>query len=316
MSTFASIDLGTNTFRLLIAELGDGKTLKTLSSENRIVRLGEGFSERKFIRPEALERALAALCTFKKLICKETVSGLIVTGTSAVRDAENRETFLATIKEKCGFEVDVLSGEEEARLTLLGVSMTFQESEKENESTVVIDIGGGSTELIPAERRQSRFLLSLDLGAVTLSEKYLHSDPPTLDEMKQLKDEIASALSKIVHHFPERCRFSGTAGTVTTLAAIDQAMIHYDPNKINHYLISRARIAQILENLSTLPKEKRRNIPGLEKGREDIIIAGTMILLKVMDLFDYDPLHVSDYGLREGVLIDRFGKGPEPSRFF
>ncbi len=313
---FAAIDMGTNTFRLLIAEIKDGPFLKTIYSENRIVRLGKGFAERKIIRPEALERALAALCAFQKVIDKKTVSALIVTGTSAVRNAENRESFLNTIKEKCGFEVEVLSGKEEARLTLLGVSLIFQETESENESTVIIDIGGGSTELIRTQKAQPPFFVSLDLGAVTLSEKYLQSDPPTSNELHRLKNAVADCLIKIAPHFPAHCRFAGTAGTVTTLAAIDQLMTHYDANKINRYQLSKSRIAQILENLCALPKEKRRHLPGLEKGRADIIIAGTVMLLAVMNCFSYDLLHVSDYGLREGVLIQRFGSRAASSHFF
>lgn len=315
MPHFATIDMGTNTFRLLIAEIKsvakNRLSLKTIYSENRIVHLGEGFSERKWIRPDAIDRALSTLCVFRKLIDEKHVSALIVTGTSAMRDAENREAFLAEIKEKCGFEVEVLSGKEEARLTLLGVSLVFPESKENNESTVVIDIGGGSTELIRSKNGQSDFLVSLNLGAVALSESHLHSDPPTSDEINRLKASIDSSLSQVARHFTGYSRFAGTAGTVTTLAAIDQVMTQYDPNKINRYQLSRTRIAQTLEHLSALPKEKRQNIPGLEKGREDIIIAGTLILLKVMEDFGFDRLHVSDYGLREGVLIDHFGKRSE-----
>ncbi len=302
--------MGTNTFRLLIAEMAEIKgrvCLKPLYSENRIVRLGEGFSEKKIIRPAAIARALNALQAFRNVTEQEAITSVIVTGTSAIREAENQEAFLSLIKEKCGLKIEILSGQEEARLTLTGVKLVFPEAEKENDSTVVIDIGGGSTELIRSKRGQNPFLLSLGLGAVTLSEKYLHGDPPTSVEIKQLKAEIDLTLSNIAHHFPKDCRFAGTAGTVTTLAAIDQLMTHYDPDKINHYQMTQAQIAGILETLCALPKEKRKNLPGLEKGREDIIIAGTLVLLNVMERFSYDLLHVSDYGLREGVLMDQFG---------
>jgi len=313
---FASIDMGTNTFRLLIAKIKNGASLKTIYSENQLVRLGEGFSKRKIIRKATIERTIAVLSAFLNVISKEEISGLIVTGTSAIRDAENRKIFLAAIKENCGLDVHVLSGKEEARLTFLGVSLVFPEAKKEDESSVVIDIGGGSTEIIRRKSGQKTVFVSLGLGAVTLSEKYFHNDPPTSDEMEALKGEIANTLSKVAPQFSGHCRFAGTAGTVTTLAAIDQVMTHYDPDKINRCKISRPRIAQILENLSRLPKEKRRNIPGLEAGREDIIIAGTVILLQLMDFFGYDLIHVSDYGLREGALIDHFGGRTESSDFF
>lgn len=191
-------------------------------------------------------------------------------------------------------------------MSLRGVMLVFPEAKQEHESTVVIDIGGGSTELIRSKKGQNPFLLSLSLGAVTLSEKYLHNDPPTSLEIKRLKAGISHTLSQVSHHFPKHSCFAGTAGTVTTLAAIDQKMVDYDPDKINRYQMTQAQITRILETLCALPKEKRQNLPGLEKGREDIIIAGTMVLLNVMEKFGYDRLHVSDYGLREGVIMDRF----------
>ncbi|MFQ5597686.1 MAG: hypothetical protein ACE5GK_06510 [Nitrospiria bacterium] len=303
--TFAAIDIGTNTARLLIAEIDPPGSLKTISAENRITRLGEGFSEVSIIRPAAMERTLSALLAFRKKIDKVRIDGLVVVGTSALRNANNRDVLLAAIERDCGFQVSVLSGEEEARCTALGVSLIFEDRDQPK---VAIDIGGGSTELIEIHTRNRPFTLSIDLGAVPLTEKYLRSDPADPLEVAALQKRIKGELEKACTRFPKRCCLIGTGGTITTLAAIDQRLTRYDPRHINRYALTDAAVIEILENLAKIPLAARRQVSGLERGREDLIVAGGWILKTVMEHLGHDLLYVSDYGLREGILMDLYDK--------
>ncbi len=303
MAISAVIDLGTNTFRLLIAEIstdGDPSVprLKPIYSENRIVRLGEGFGNEKRLVPAAIDRALSALTAFNGVLQNYAVQHLSAVGTSALRDASNQEIFLKAVKERLGWDVRVISGEEEARMTFLGANLILQHREG---PMVLVDIGGGSTELIVAEGETPRVMISLPLGVVRLTEQYLRSDPPTPNECRALQTEITKILRDAFAKWPQKAFFAGTAGTLTTLAAIDQEMACYDLDKINRYPLSKKAIERILTKLLSLPLSARCGIPGLEKGREDLIIAGIFILLALMEQGNYDPVIVSDYGLREGV---------------
>lgn len=305
MALIAGIDIGTNTFRLLVAEMDDAQSIREIRSAKEITRLGEGFSTKKAFLPAAVERAIAALKRFKEILQKYPVEDLIVVGTSAVREAQNRDAFLYQVKQETGFDIQVISGEEEALCTFLGVNLVIQ---NQTEPMLVIDIGGGSTEFIGAEGDAPNFLLSTELGVVHLTEKYLKSDPPTPEALKSLRQAIDKVIKPIGYHFPPKGLFVGTAGSITTLAAIDQKMTVYDPEKVNRYPLSRAAVERIFKELSVMPLEQRRKTLGLEKGREDIILTGSLILLAVMELFGYDPVYVSDYGLREGVLIHSYQK--------
>jgi exopolyphosphatase/guanosine-5'-triphosphate,3'-diphosphate pyrophosphatase len=304
MATLASIDMGTNTFRLLVAEV-EKQSLIEICSVKKTIRLGEGFLQDKVLRAVAIERAVEALSHFRDVLKEHRVDDLVVVGTSVIREAKNQGEFIKEIKERTDFDVEVISGEQEALYTFLGVNFVIQ---NQNDPMLVIDIGGGSTEFIGAEGETPTFLMSTKLGVVHLTEKYLRSDPPTAEELKQLRSEIAQIIRPIVYDFPSKCRFVGTAGTVTSLAAIDQRLMEYDPEKINRYSLSRASVERIFKEITSMTLEQRRDVPGLEKGREDLLVSGTLILLTVMDLLGYDPVYVSDYGLREGILLDCYQK--------
>jgi len=307
MGLSAVIDLGTNTFRLLIAEV-DESGIRQVYSENQIARLGEGFSEKKWFRPVAMERAIRILDSFKKTLARHPIQHLSVVGTSAFREAENRASFLLSIKEKVGFRVEVISGEAEAHYTFLGANLILR---NQTGAMMLVDIGGGSTELIMTDGATPRRIISMPLGVVALTERHLQGNITTREACSALQQEIQKTILTYLTKFPQNARFAGTAGTFTTLAAIDQKMTHYNLNTINGYILSKVAIEAIFTRLLPLSRQERWQIPGLEKGREDLIISGIIIILTLMGLCHFDSVTVSDYGLREGVLIDRYRKTGE-----
>jgi len=304
MPRFAAIDLGSNTFRLLIAAPCGPGHFKILHSENRTVRLGEGFSQAKWIGAEASARALSALKAFQDALTEHNIKHLLACGTSALREAKNQGHFLQEVKEKTGLEVRILSGKEEARYTLKGVRCIFPE-QKQRLPIFVLDIGGGSSELIvDIHAKDPPLLMSTSLGTLILSERYLCSDPPMDSELLALRSAIDQELYSIADPIPKPCLFAGTAGTVTSLAAIDLKMRIYNPEKINGHRMPLKRIREMLYSLSKMTHSERCALPGLEKGRAGLLVAGTMILVQAMERFKVNLLHVSDYGLREGLLLE------------
>jgi len=312
MSLVASLDLGTNTFRLLIADALSRDRLSPLLTKRAITRLGEGFAQRGRIQPSAINRSLSVLYDFAQIIDHYQVSHVCAVATSVVREAANGKTFIQQIYEKTGIPVRTLTGFEEARLSLTGVLSVL---EQRTAYALVFDIGGGSTEFILAEDTRPLRIESTPLGVLFLSETCPTSDPPTTGELSRLSTTIRKHLSLIdfhdalpplVHHGDSSpLSLIGTAGTVTTLAAIDQKMELYDPGMINNYRLSRKTVLTIYQRLTTLTAVQRTAIPGLEKGREAVIIPGAAIVLEIMDFFGYSHLTVSDAGLLEGVLLNR-----------
>jgi len=300
MAIHAVIDMGTNTFHLLIAEMST--PFRRIHAESRITRMGEGFAVEKVLRPAAMERAMTVLHHFKTVLAQHSIDRLIVVGTSAIRESENRMEFLQEVKRCCGFDVVVLSGEEEALCTFLGANQVIQHQVG---ALLVMDIGGGSTELIVAEGAIPKQLFSLPMGVVHFTERYLSGNGgiPTPASRAALEAAVDSALSPILEELPHGCHFAGTAGTLTTLAAIDQHVSVYTAERVNGYTLSAAAVHRIYALLSLMTPTQRRDVPGLGPGREDIILAGCLILLRVMERVGCDRISVSDYGLREGVLI-------------
>jgi len=306
MPTLATIDMGTNTFQLLVAEVTSSHTLRRLGVERRMIRLGEGFSTEKRIRPEATARAIAALIDFRSTLARFAVDDLSVIATSAVRDAENQTAFLSAVKVATQFDVQVITGEEEAHCVFTGVQMVMGNGTGMVGPLAVIDIGGGSTELIVADGPEPSWVESLPLGVVPLAEAYLADDPLSPAALTRMKKEIDATLNILRHQPPRHCRFAGTAGSVTTLAAMAQRMSDYTAEGINRYPISRDFVAQTFLRLSSTTRAERHLQVGLDSGREDILVAGTLILLRVMQRFDWPTVHVSDAGMREGRLLRRY----------
>lgn len=297
----ASIDLGTNTARLLIGTTCDGRVARSHLSRC-ITRLGGGFSKEKGISREAAARTVAALKVFAATLKEFHVSELRAVATSAVRDAVNRDEFCREVMTASGIQLEVISGEEEGRLTLLGVRSGLDFAA---DTMVVFDVGGGSTEYTVAQGDSIIFTKSLPLGVVRLTEgKGSHAaiSDKIERELKLLRSEMDVAG---VTPLCMNSTLVATAGTATTLAAIDIGLVDYDYSKVNNHLLGITQIRDIFTRLARLsPAERLKQIIGLEEGREDLIIAGTLLTLKSMEMFASTSLKVSDFGLLEGVLLD------------
>lgn len=300
MSRIASIDIGTNTVRLLIArENPDG--IEPLLVQRVVTRLGGGFTPATGISPEAWERTGAALASFAEELRRQPVSRLRAVATSAVREAVNGPAFCRDILERTGIELEVIGGDEEALLTLRGVLHGIGTREG---NFLVFDIGGGSTEYVVAADGVPLFARSLLLGVVRLTET-------TGGDLASIRRTTADALRELHSGIrakgalpdPAASVLVATAGTATTLAAIDLGMADYDYRKVNGHVMSRKTIEGIFSRLLPLTPRDRLAIPGLEAGREDLIIAGTAIVLETMEIFGYSSMKVSDAGLLEGVAV-------------
>ncbi len=307
------IDIGTNTLRLLIAEPGPG-SYREIYSDRRITRLGQDLDRMGALSRDAIERSIKALSDFRAGIDRHDVRHVAAVGTSALRNASNSLEFIQETKKRTGLDIRVIQGNEEARLTLLGVSRALRD-ERTGEgilssSALVIDIGGGSTEIIVTRPGGEPVEMSLPLGAVYLTERFIRHDPPSGDELILLRRAIRAELEKAgsVLRVGPTGMLAGTAGTITTLAAMDQKMTVYDPARINRSILSRSAVDGLVSTLGNSTIRQRRTIPGLEHGREDIILAGALVTQEIMDLFGFDTITVSEWGLREGIIFDLYDR--------
>ncbi len=297
----AAIDLGTNTARLLIASCENGR-IERLHLSRRITRLGGGFTRECGISKEAAARTFSAMIDFAATLQEFNVNTLRSVATSAVRDAFNRDAFCKEVKAVSGIELEVISGEMEGMLTLRGVASGL---DARPDILLVFDVGGGSTEYTLARGDEILFSRSLPLGVVRLTEGKgtiaAMSDKIERELGNLLKDLKAAGLGGML----PGATLVGTAGTATTLAAIDLGLADYDYRKVNNHILTAVRISAIFKQLLPLsPAARLQEITGLEEGREDLIIAGTLLTMKSMELFAIPTLKVSDFGLLEGVLLE------------
>lgn len=301
----ATIDIGTNSVLLLVASCssplppaGEGSGVRVLLDEARITGLGRGL-EKKF-HPQSVERTLKALQEFDSLCKKEHVEKVFCVGTAAFRKAQDGTALMEKIKNQFGWETKIISGEEEARLSSLSVERDFL---GQYQNLVALDIGGGSTEVSsPGSKVQS-----LSLGTVDLTERFLKSDPPKLEEISSLCEEIRNILS-----FKLKAQDSGLrtlvalAGTATTLSAINQKLKEWDPKKIQGSVIKRAELKTMIDLLRRSTHEERRRIVGMVPGREETLLAGSLILEAILENLSVDRVIVSDRGLRYGLFYQEF----------
>lgn len=295
----ASIDLGTNSARLLIGTLDEGRHIHPLVVKKRITRLGGGFSRITGLSPEARSRTLAVLHDFAAEIEKQGVTDIRAVATSAVRDAVNGAEFVDEVVRETGIRLRIIDGREEAILNLRGV-MAGLEIEGD---FLVFDIGGGSTEYTLARGDLPRFTRSLPLGVVRLTEG--KADLSSMED--KINRELETLRREIVTTGHEETLSGailvGTAGTPVTLAAIDVKLPDFNYRKVHGHSLSLEAIARIRNTLLPLTPKQRLNVPGLEKGREDLVVAGILITVRTMEMFGFDHLVVCDTGLLEGLLL-------------
>jgi len=304
MQRLASIDLGSNTLRLLIAEPACSAALRPIQVERRITRLAERFLPTKTLQPRGIERSIAALKEFVDLMGQRGVSEYQAGATAVVREAGNGRHFLRVVQDEVGLEIRILSGTEEALLSLRGVASVIPSFEG---LMVVFDIGGGSTELIWRAAKGSNPVqsLSLPVGAVHLTEAFLREDPPGFEACARLRRQVSTALDRL--SFPEDLHdalWVGTAGTVTTLASMRLRLQEYDPDRINGQVLDKGWLVELCDGLARTTIAERSKLPGLEPGREDIILAGALVAAELMERFGFNQFTVSDAGLLEGLFFE------------
>ncbi|MEE8328654.1 MAG: Ppx/GppA phosphatase family protein [Thermodesulfovibrionia bacterium] len=315
----AAIDIGTNTFRLLIAEVQhsakrNSYKIKEIRSDRIITRLGEGVSESGLINKKAMARGLSALKKFGNIISCNRVYKTTALATSALRDAKNSPEFLKKVKEASGLEIKIISGREEAKKTASGMMTGINLPE----TVLMADIGGGSMELILTRQKRPLLSRSINLGIVHLADKYMINDPPKKKDLAQMEKEIFRKIISITKPFKKlfskNTVFIGTAGTVTTLAAITLHLTRFNRNKIHNSKIPIKKIRNIFNDISAITRKQRAKYHPFEPARLDIIVPGTFILLKLMETFGFKEVIVSDYGLREGILLDIYRRSLEDSK--
>jgi exopolyphosphatase / guanosine-5'-triphosphate,3'-diphosphate pyrophosphatase len=299
----AVVDIGSNSTRLLIAEVSDGRVTGELERQTNVTRLGAGVDSDGRLREDAMQRVYETLDRYHERIEHHHVDKALAVLTSAVRDAANGREFAHAVEERYGLEPHVLTGEEEAQLSFLGA--TSERDPDDATPTLVIDIGGGSTELVIGRRRQAGFHVSTQAGVVRMTERHIHSDPPTSGELDALAQDVRRILSDAV---PPREREAvqraiAVAGTATSLGAIAQELEPYDPEMVHGYVLVAAERQRILAQLAAITVEQRRQVPGLDPARAPTIVAGVVILKEVMALFNLEEIEVSEHDILRGAAL-------------
>jgi exopolyphosphatase / guanosine-5'-triphosphate,3'-diphosphate pyrophosphatase len=299
----AVVDIGTNSTRLLIADAAAGRVLSEIVRHTDVTRLGAGVDANGRLAADAIERVYATLDRYRSEIDAHGIDVALAVLTSAVRDASNGAEFAATVQDRYGLRAHVLAGEQEARLTFLGATSELDPDDPR--PTLVIDIGGGSTELVIGTRRVVAFHVSTQAGVVRQTERHLQTDPPTRGELAELAGDVREVLAAAV----PAARRDGVehaiavAGTPTSLAAIAQELEPYDPDRVQGYVLSAEQCRQILARLAALPLDQRRRVPGLHPDRAPTIVAGVVILLETLKLFGLDRVEVSEHDILRGAAL-------------
>jgi len=302
----ATIDLGTNSVRLLVAD-ATAHGWRVVEEAQRVTRLGAGQAATGALGPVPMARTAATVADYVRRAEALGATRVRITGTSAVREAANRAEFVALVASVTGMTLEVLSGEDEARLTLLGARSGLPGL---GGRFVLFDIGGGSTEFVVAEGDRLERALSLRLGVVGLAERHVDGGPLVPARWAAMRAEVAAALEPVVPGalgVVNATRLVGTAGTVTTLAALDLGLAAYDQSRVQGHVLRRDAIERLLARLGGLTLAARAALPGLEPGRADVLIPGVAICLAVMERLGFDALTVSDRSLREGILCEILG---------
>jgi len=296
----ASIDIGTNTILLLIAKV-EGEKIHPLFEIETVVRLGEGVQKNGVLLNEAMERGLQTLTQYLKWCQEMGVQKIFAAGTSALREAKNSEDFLNLIKGRLDLSIEVISGDEEARLSFLAVTKDITETKK---PILVVDVGGGSTEFILGKGNQILQWISLPLGSVRFTEEFLHSDPVQKEEWNRMEKKIQGHLANIPHP-SESISMVAVGGTATTLASVEQGLEDFIAEKIHHFVLEKGALKNQLLLYRSKTIDERKKIPGLPMARADVILAGGAILSLAMEELKCPSVLISCHGVRYGLLYQK-----------
>ena len=301
MKRVAAVDLGTNSTRLLVADV-DGEELEEVSRRLTITRLGEGVDERRRLLPTAIARVRNCLTDYRSELEALGAERTLCIATSSARDAENGEAFLGELEWSYGFTTRLLTGTEEAAMMIRGVSS----GRSSVDDVLLVDIGGGSTELVLATAGEIAFSTSLDVGCVRLTERFLRSDPPSRSELAAAGAYVRSLLPAL-----EATSAIGVAGTITTLATLDLGGDEYDPARTHGHPLALAAVEAQLGRLAAMTTEERVAIPAIEPGRASVIVAGILVLREVMVAYGLDEIEVSERDVLHGAALAA-AELPEP----
>jgi exopolyphosphatase/guanosine-5'-triphosphate,3'-diphosphate pyrophosphatase len=303
MTRVAAVDIGTNSTRLLVADVdgaGADAHVQQVRREMRITRLGAGVDADRRLRPDAIERTVTVLREYGDIIERLGATQVRATATSASRDAENRDEFFEPATEALhGVRPELLSGEEEATLSFLGATAGLHEPTP----YLVVDVGGGSTEFVVGTEKPEG-LISIDIGCVRLTEQFLHGDPPEPEELSNAVSAVRDHLADVGREVPgiaNAATLVGLAGTVTTLAAVELGLPTYDPEAVHHFRLTREAAEDVFRTLATEPVAKRRHNPGLDPGRVDVIVGGAVIVVSILRHFGFPEMLVSETDILDGL---------------
>ena len=294
--TVAAVDCGTNSTRLLVTDA----TRRPIERLMRITRLGQGVDATGTLAPEAIERTVAVLREFRGVMDRHGITKVRMSATSAVRDASNRDEFLDAAHAAVGARPEVLSGDDEGRLSFAGATA---ELDAVDGPFLVVDIGGGSTELVVGTHEPTG-VVSLEMGCVRLTEKFFRHDPPRPEELRDALDDVHDRLEYAIVAVPalrDGRRMVGLAGTVTTVAAVEIGLQDYDRDRIHHFWLTRAAAEDVFRTLATEDRAARLGNPGLEDARADVIVGGCVALVGVMRFFEFDGCLVSEADILDGL---------------
>jgi exopolyphosphatase/guanosine-5'-triphosphate,3'-diphosphate pyrophosphatase len=295
----SAIDIGTNTILMVTARVDDDRSVHILGDEHAIARLGKGVDEHRMISDETVDRVTGFLERYQRIAMSLGSERIVAFGTSALRDARNRDEFIATMKERTGISIEVLSGTEEAELTYRGALFGLDPAA---ERRVVLDIGGGSTEIAVGAGNNLEQSTSIDVGAVRITERFFTALPPLVGEFAHAREFARDALAECFD-LPEEFTAIGVAGTVTTLAAMDAGMDTFNAEELNGYVLNASRISRMTSRLAELSVEQVAAFPQVPLERADVLLGGAVILDEFMHRYRLERMVVSTRGVRYGMLM-------------
>ena len=302
--TIATIDIGTNTVLLLIARFDESGNITPLVYEQRVPRLGKGVDSSKTLQPESMQRVIDVLKEYKGMMSQHALSSTTVCGTSAVRDATNKDTLIEMIHREVGFELEVLSGEDEALWTYRGAISGLKDMDR----VTVVDIGGGSTEITLGDQARIVNRISLDIGSVRLTERFFKHDPPTHPELEAAITFVEDELAKPKGFEFQGSTLIGVAGTATSLAILDQGLKDFSIRAVTNFTLKLDNVYALFRTLRSMQSSAILELSSVMQGRNDVITAGVLILREIIAHYKFGEMIVSERGVRYGIAIREWEK--------